>query len=435
MPWWQLMRVTLWVLLAFFLLALALLYGVVQAIQTQGLLMLVKLILMVAVLFVIFVVEGSEISVAGLHDKDPEQIADPRVRTALTLIQTNPERFIAGRQLFAVGSIVVLTLLSESLTSFDGVAGDSSVLKGLTSEKVKHVFVLAFPTFVVLWFSQLLPKFLAQEYPLAMLSWPITRVFVRIAISLGRVDLEMPSQHAKELLKRWMPGLLHEDKLLPSRAAHYKTSATLRHGQGLEFADVRIIIGAAGEVDVAAESWYESFGLGFKSVSGHHRWDGPIQEHSWLFTPIRMPERCGDPTTSGPTYSSANCNVQWEISFQNLIPAGEKLRYQIQYSTGAGACKSGTGDADFYTYVVEDATARVVVAVVPAANAPFVLTNGRCETRMSGKLTSPASALDEAETDRVRMTASDRGYRFEVAYPLEGSQFTFSWTVGRRLWS
>lgn len=427
----------IWVIGAALLLVLAIEYTVLRTLETKNAVPGVIAALILVVLVILFVVEGAEIAAVGLSDKDPDQIDEESPRNSLIRLKEALELFFTGRQLIVVSLIVWLTFLSGDLASIEPITDRNGILKVSTSKAVTGLFAFAFPTFIVLWFAQLLPKFLAQENPLRMFSWPITRAFLYVSISLGKTQLGFPSQLVKKGLGKWMP--VPNRKLLPSRPAHYQAAATLRHGRGVCYNRVNVVVGLRGEVHVSSEYCYEAFGPGFDKVTVWHGWVVPIDGNSCKFNVVDKPAECGESTVYVPRLSDFECpsiagapprkvtngKVEWEVHFQRAVPVGKTFTCTAEHKTGDGACEVTSGKDDDYVHTVRTPTTLLTFFIKPANDVPIVLVGGACDAEMTGE-----REVDAKEAKRVNITPCERGYKFEVEYPLEGTRLKFKWKVG-----
>ena len=106
-------------------------------------------LLVLFLLVVLYYAEGLELAIADLLDKQPEQLADDKVRVVLKEIQKQSGFFFAQRQLFVV-AIIAFTSLITSSYPWIYVPG----LGKLSSHGIPFWFSLTFTTLTVLWFSK-----------------------------------------------------------------------------------------------------------------------------------------------------------------------------------------------------------------------------------------------------------------------------------------
>jgi hypothetical protein len=417
-------------------------YAIIQAYKSGSWTPIITLAFIIVILLLLFVVEGAEIAVAGLLDKDPEQIHETHLRNTLSRLQQDSEGFFAGRQLLVVASIVILTSLSNSLATFSQADSyENIILVATMAEPTRQAFKFVFPIFIVLWYAQLLPKFLGQESPLRMFSSSITQLFITTTLLLGKTQIGAPSQYIKKLLSAWFARNPNSYELLPSRAAHYKVSAALNSGRGLKHAHVEIEIGPQGNTSVKSEFLYEAFGQGFSMLSGDNGWGKAIKNNSFKVELLELPQKAGVPTISGPTIYDVTMpvaqgfsipaqitsnGIKWGIRFPTPIRKGEKFKYRISYETENGALESEVGKADYYVYTVKASTGTLIITVIPASDSGFALTGGKLKIVKSGE-----TETDDLEGQRVTTESYKSGYRFQIKYPLEGTKLTLQWEIGQ----
>jgi hypothetical protein len=184
--------------------------------------------------------EGMELAVADLLDKDVSQVSDRRTRELLSAIQQRSGFFFAQRQVF----VVLIVSFTSLATSYDWIYvpfyGESR------NSSVTFWFSLCFVTLTVLWFSQVTPKRLAVANSEAFLGYS---TFVWTAIRLiSLLGLPNPTDQLFHLAKKFGP-FRHERMLLPSRSAHYNTSAHL-YGFALDKLATNLIMGPGGTATI-----------------------------------------------------------------------------------------------------------------------------------------------------------------------------------------
>lgn len=193
-----------------------------------------------ALLVLLSFAEGMELAVADLLDKDVSQVSDRRTRELLSAIQQRSGFFFAQRQVFVV-LIVSFTSLATSYdwlyVPFYGEAHNPSAT---------FWFSLCFVTLTVLWFSQVTPKRLAVANSEAFLGYSkFVWTSIRIISVLG---LPNPTDQLFHLAKKFAP-FRHERMLLPSRTAHYNTSAHL-YGFALDKLATSLSMGPNGTATI-----------------------------------------------------------------------------------------------------------------------------------------------------------------------------------------
>jgi hypothetical protein len=405
------------------------------------------------ILFVVlFYGEGTDITVARLYDKDPDQLPEALRAGFNVLREADQKMFISGRQLLVVAAVVGMTLLCYNLSDVSRAFQNSDgllVMKRLSAvlgdQGVRDAFTILFPTFFALWFAQLPPKFIAHEDPVRSYRWEPTRVTIRLSIFLGRTfHVEGPSQHVMDwtlwLLRKMsgedVPGPapaatpLRIDKLRPSREHYYALSATLRDGRALELVRVVMKIGRAGEVSVGEQLTFRAFADGFKHVSQKVVWEAPVKQSATVFV-SKCPETVQHEIV-GPTYNVVESDgpkrrysVEWDCTLGRDLPVGESLEMFFAYSTEAGATPHETGQTDYYQYsVLRVPTARLIIEVRPEPDAGFILTKGHATAK-----TSEDDTINKKEASRVEVRADDGGYSYDVAYPLLSTNLRFCWEI------
>jgi hypothetical protein len=388
---------------------------------------------------VIFYGEGTELAVASLIDKDPEQFPES-LRADFERLRSSPHVFfISGRQLLVVFAIVVLTLLSASLADFSLITQSPPHLMPrlflatapLRSAQAEAAFSLLFPTFLALWFMQLPPKFIAYESPLIAYSWQLTRATIAAALFLGRnLRVHGPSADVRALLKRLQPQTAQA--LKPSRENYYKTSALLRDGIGLELVHIVVEIDQVGAVNVEEQFSYHSYAPGFRYLAPGVAWEAPIDTSTAEYRVVVGSERVPYYNISKPTLTEEVVDgkrmhfAKWSLELPTDLPVNSDLRMQLKYTTKAGAVKSAMGSRDSYSYRVKHIpTASLVVEVRPKVGVSFRLFDPKVKAT-----TSDDKRINDAEANRVTVDAPS-GYRYSVKYPLQGTEFEFSWRLER----
>lgn len=119
----------------------------------------------VALLWLLSIVEGSELAVARLLGVHPSRIRDPQARATLEKVQADPKSFFNGRQALVVTSIVALTLAVTQIAKLHQPphASGHDLISFLRTWPVQAALLFGFPNFIVLWWSQLYPKLRAAS--------------------------------------------------------------------------------------------------------------------------------------------------------------------------------------------------------------------------------------------------------------------------------
>jgi hypothetical protein len=407
----------------------------------------------VAALVLLFLGEGSEVAVAMLMDKDPEQFEDFElpVRTSFENLwnsrRASPPPFIVGRQLIVIYAIVLITFISQKLTdipsldnaSYAGAGGQVHNLLAIVSERLRARFVapsfeLLFPTFLALWIAQLPSKFMAHGDPVRTFKWILTRAIVSGSLVMGsRTYVEHISVGLTNYLQRFQRNkeITH---LLPGRRSYYETSALLRGGRALEKAEIKLTIGADGAVSAHEKFHFHAFAEGLRKIPQSVFFAVPYASYEPVkFT--QLPKGIREPKAPGfvrmsekPEDAGSPHILEWDnIIFQSELPTGSDVKFELNYKTEAEAYDVGPGDDNDYAYNVNLVpTELLIVHIAPAPSAPFVLV----ELTKGPTIVVEASEeerINIREAQRVRCTPEDGGLRFEVRYPLLNSRFKFYW--------
>ena len=141
-----------------------------------------------AILWLLSIVEGSELAVARHLETDPQNLPDSAARIVLARVQKDPKSFFNGRQALVVTSIVALTLSVTQIgrlhrmpfTSADG------IIAFLRTWPIQAALVFGFPNFIVLWISQLYPKLRAAGDAPGRFAMKSYQLIVRMCMSLER---------------------------------------------------------------------------------------------------------------------------------------------------------------------------------------------------------------------------------------------------------
>ena len=139
-----------------------------------------------ALLWLLSIVEGSELAVARLLGTDPQRLPVSSTRETLGRIQRDPKSFFNGRQALVVTSIVAMTLSVAQIAKLPGspsTAGHEFV-SFLQAWPVQAAFIFGFPNFIVLWISQLYPKLRAASDPPGRFGLASYQLVVRVCMWL-----------------------------------------------------------------------------------------------------------------------------------------------------------------------------------------------------------------------------------------------------------
>lgn len=194
----------------------------------------------IALLVLLSFAEGMELAVADLLDKDASQVSDRRTRELLSAIQQRSGFFFAQRQVF----VVLIVSFTSLATSYDWIY--VPFYGEIHNSSVTFWFSLCFVTLTVLWFSQVTPKRLAVANSEAFLGYS---KFVWTAIRfISILGLPNPTDQLFNLAKKFT-SFRHERMLLPSRSAHYNTSAHL-YGFALDKLATNLSMGRGGTATI-----------------------------------------------------------------------------------------------------------------------------------------------------------------------------------------
>jgi hypothetical protein len=424
----------LWTAVALAYVVLALLYLVALALKNLGDAVAYAIAISLE-LAVLFLAEGVEISVTMLLDKDAEQIPIQCRESFQQLVESRdfhnraPEKlFMSGRQLLVTIAAVALTFTCEGLS------------KHWTPEHapwIVDVFKFGFPVIIILWFAQLLPKYLARANPVTTYAWYFSRALIRTSIGIEKMlYIGAPSDLMLQKISRFIKGIGNE--LRPSRESYYRTSATLRDGKALEKRQVDILIEDDGSIHVTETFYFKSYAVGFRQVGHKARWEAKIipcsmklvEQSSGLPDITSLP----DPKLAGPEQVGdlSLYSAEWDCTFRKDIPIGMSFAFEIKYKTEKAATRVPTSsdqiEKDFYGYnVTQIATKLLEVSVRPAAHANITLVDGWAEVKGS-KDEVGSDAINVAEGKRVIVEYTDR-YRYRVWYPLPSTAFRFYWKL------
>ena len=158
----------LWTVLALALAGLLVLVDVAQVMYgNRGAESIGLSVVVGALLWLLAIVEGSELAVARLLASDPEELTAPGARRTLGLVQRDPRAFFNGRQALVVTSIVIMTLTVAEIARIREVPAGTGhgLVVFLNSWLVHAAVVFGIPNFMVLWVSQLYPKLRAASDP------------------------------------------------------------------------------------------------------------------------------------------------------------------------------------------------------------------------------------------------------------------------------
>jgi hypothetical protein len=119
----------------------------------------------VALLWLLSIVEGSELAVARLLAMDPQRLPTPSAADTLSRVQRDPKTFFNGRQALVVTSIVAMTLSVAQIARLPAPPSSDGrqLVSFLLGWPAQAALLFGFPNFIVLWVSQLYPKLRAAS--------------------------------------------------------------------------------------------------------------------------------------------------------------------------------------------------------------------------------------------------------------------------------
>ena len=443
-----------WYGLAGLLFLSAVVYILIQARIGMSPLFVVGIFLFAFMLPLLFLGEGSEVAIAMLIDKDPDQFSRTLQPSFVRLCRSgrqNPPTFIIGRQLIVVAAVVMLTFLSDNLAELptgklSGLCGAVAAAPGLhttcawmawlvRAPGFVLAFAILFPTLVALWIAQLPAKFIAHQYPLWTYSWLFTRLIVLASVIVGsRLQVERLSV----ALSRWLLGFQADqpEKLLPGRRNHFEISALLRGGRALKKAEINIIVQKDGSAKVRESFEFHALAECLQQIPQRTYWETPYASfESVEFT--KWPEGIGEkPSIPGKPKPDPEIKdgetlyaLEWDLELPSALPAGSVLAFDLNYTTGPGAMKTKPRELDDYFYnVYQVPTEEVLVHIVPAPDAPFILLR-----RPVSAEASEEEKVNKREAELVSVAAlEDGGLHYRIRYPLLNTRFVFNWAVARR---
>lgn len=429
----------------------------------------------IVLLILMFFAEGTEIAVTSLKDKDPDQIRNLKLRSIILRLTgsdmpaSHPQRehrarteqraFITGRQMITVGSVVGLAAFCGLLSGLPDTPSDKALLPPyllnskvnwvwtyLSSQVARGLFTFFFPTFIALWYAQIVSKFLATDNPLAIAGLGPSLAIIEVSAALGRLlRLGAPSEFP---MRFWKGGVV--EKFRPSRADFYTSLATLRDGKGLEEGQIAITVRSDGSVSVTERFRYRVYAKGFGWHRQRETWRAQVLANTADFKIVQWPGKFEMPNPEGPFLDDKDDledlksegdehSIRWELVFGEDLPIGGVFEYQVSYETESAACRYLVGQEECYYYYFTDCPAASLDFSIQAApDAPFRI--------VKREVYGPKDAAEEAKKP-VRVRASNngvvnseqaslvetspihKGCVFHVKYPLVGSKYWFYWRI------
>lgn len=186
------------------------------------------LALLLALIAVLGVYEGLQISVTLLRLKDLAALRDRYARAAslhrLFRAEEGTRAFLAGRQLV----VVIVVFFAAQLTSFPTLRSIPGTPWALGGPELLWNVLLGqgvLGALVILWFGQLSPQFTCNRRPVWFLNLPGMGLALRLAIGVDKVGLTAPGE--------WLVGLVKSRDDVPmSRRERYAEGTTNEFGYG-----------------------------------------------------------------------------------------------------------------------------------------------------------------------------------------------------------
>jgi hypothetical protein len=431
----QVALAALWTLVLVGLTLLFLLYSYVKVINS-GYPWLAFAAFVVLLLWLLFVVEGAEISVAALRDKDADQLDDSAARKMLLKIKQYEGDFLNGRQALMISIIVLVTLMSAQIAVLEGQWTSSDLLPSqvnglLANEIVRAFFVFGFPNFVVLWTAQLYPKLLATNAPQSRFSLPSHQKVMSVAIAIGRfTNIGAPSS----LLALAVDGIRlggHSNgasQLRPSRREMYRSQSTFIFGMGLKQATREIVISDDGSVDVMATQVREILTEGVRALRSTEAWAAPIVSDSVnlqvtgnsednkpvVYWTVALAEIEGKSVEGG--------KLELRVDFPDPLDVGTSVTENLTYRTEPKAMTK-----EYYWVSVVRPVENLEVTIRPQDQGRSRFVGGVCTVEGMDQ----NEVLSRQEQSRIELKAIRGGYKATARFPLVGTRMKITWQSRR----
>ncbi|ROS04622.1 silicon transporter [Sinobacterium caligoides] len=151
------------------------------------------ILIAVAIIFFIALLEGSQIAIIDIADKDLANVADryPIASQIQKLIRTKEgiEDYLIGRQLLVVALVIIFSLMT-SFPNIKGVIHTVSIPSFIDFIAFKLGLLNAL---IMLWLGQLIPQLLASKAPQTILNSRLMKWVVRLCLFISRLKIAKPS--------------------------------------------------------------------------------------------------------------------------------------------------------------------------------------------------------------------------------------------------
>lgn len=185
----------------------------------------------VIITFFVALLEGSQIAIVNISDKDISKISDKYPIAyeiqKLTRTKESIQEYLIGRQLLVVALVIIFSLLT-SFPNIDSIYENIKIpgIIDLVAFKLGLLNAL-----ILLWFGQLIPQLLATKAPLYILNMRIVKYVVHICLYLCRLKIAKPSSLVVNLanIKEHKPEISEYDSFLKNidLYRHYLDSYTV----------------------------------------------------------------------------------------------------------------------------------------------------------------------------------------------------------------
>lgn len=139
------------------------------------------------------ILEGSQIAIINLDDKDPLDFCSEKLHTrkikALMAAKESIHHYLIGRQLLVVVSVIVFSLL----TSFPHMRNHEF---GAYIPPIIDMIVFKLGlinALVLLWFGQLIPQLIAHRAPQRLLNFWVVRKVIQLCVFFSHLKIAKPS--------------------------------------------------------------------------------------------------------------------------------------------------------------------------------------------------------------------------------------------------
>ena len=139
------------------------------------------------------ILEGSQIAIINLDDKDPNEFCPDKVHTqrikALMAAKESIHHYLIGRQLLVVVSVIIFSLL----TSFPHMRNHEF---GAYIPPILDMIVFKLGlinALVLLWFGQLIPQLIAHRAPQRLLNFWVVRKVIQLCVFFSHLKIAKPS--------------------------------------------------------------------------------------------------------------------------------------------------------------------------------------------------------------------------------------------------